>query len=185
MFVILVEKKEDAGTEKSIVKVLYTKNENIVRSWALQYAKQVIEHLDSTTENVSLYGKSNACGVDVSYKTTNRGYLYNTTKTKTERLLELSWYEYLNHNIDVQMEDEPLSVGLNEEINNRVLKQLDKESLYQLITRVQQRLKLQEKWNHVEYTNLMSEMVRDFRKELYSNVARRLKRFGKRTSSIQ
>jgi hypothetical protein len=185
MFVILLDQKEEA---KQILNVIYTTNESIVRKWVMDYVQKVVSTLSESTcgnnKTLNVIEDKHSCMIDVTSDTTKKGYLYNTTKTKKERLLELSWYEYDNKNETIEINDDSLSLSLNEEINNRVLKQLDKESLYQLIIRVQQRLKHQEKWSYIEYTNLMSEMVSDFKKELYSNVAKKMKRFGKRTTSI-
>jgi hypothetical protein len=72
--------------------------------------------------------------------------------------------------------------NINQEVNNRVLKQLDKDTLLQVLYKIQQRIETKPNWNKTEFTGLISETLKNFRKELYSSVAKRMKRFGKRKS---
>ena len=68
---------------------------------------------------------------------------------------------------------------INNEINNRVLKQLDQNSLYQIIIELESKIRTKSTWNRTEYVGLVSETIQKFKKSLYSTVAKRMKRFGK------
>ena len=68
---------------------------------------------------------------------------------------------------------------INNEINNRVLKRLDKNSLYQIIIELESKIRTKSTWNRTEYVGLVSEIIKNFKKSLYSTIAKRMKRFGK------
>jgi hypothetical protein len=121
-----------------------------------------------------------------NYKKTNRGYIYNSSDKLSDVLYTISIVEYDGENKwGVGLADNANYTNINNEINNRVLKQLDKESLYQVFIKLQSSIMNRKTWNKTEYTGLIAEVVRNFKKELYSSIAKRLKRFGKQQAAQQ
>jgi len=114
-----------------------------------------------------------------SYKKIHRGYVYNTSDRIQEVVCTIKILDYKSEDCVSRAENGTLLWNdINAEINNRVLKQLDKDSLYQVIIEVQDRIPFRGSWDKGEYTQMVTEVLQDFRKESYSAVVRRMKRYG-------
>ena len=51
--------------------------------------------------------------------------------------------------------------NINQEINNRVLKQLDKDTLIQILHKIQQRIETKSHWNKTEFVGLFTEILKN------------------------
>ena len=71
-----------------------------------------------------------------------------------------------------------LFMNINEEIQKRYLKSMDKDSLHQLISQINQIVYTKENWTNKEYLNFFNEILQNFKKESYSSIAKKLQRFG-------
>ena len=183
MFIIL---RKEENIEK-VINIIYGENESIVKKWVTGYLVDKIERLSvepllPDTKNTS-YIVTDEPGVSNlirKYKKVNRGYMYNSSDKVEEIVCSVRFLEF-----DGILTLETSSVcgmwsDLNVEINNRVLKRLDKESLYQVMNRIQLSVYAKSIWNKDEYTGMVAEIIKDFKKELYSNVAKKMNRFGKK-----
>jgi len=72
-----------------------------------------------------------------------------------------------------------LWTDINEEANNRVLRSLDKDSLLQFHEKLMVNLHSKSQWTRKEYVALVSEVLKQFKKESYSSVVQKLQRYGK------
>jgi hypothetical protein len=174
-----------------VLNILYGTDSTPVSAWVLEYLEQQVQSLKMTPyqENIKYisYSVKNIDGFNFellkSYKKVNKGYVYNSSEKITEILQKIKILEYNENHVDslhsVQFGTDMWS-NLNEEINNRVLKQLDKESFYQIFQKIQNSIKRKRTWTNIEFTALVIDVVKDFKKELYSSIAKRMKRFGKR-----
>jgi hypothetical protein len=114
-----------------------------------------------------------------TYKKIHKGYVYNSSDRVQEVLYTIKFLEY--HTKDCMSRSENGTLlwnDINVEINSRVLKQLDKDSMYQVIMEVQDRIPLKGTWDREEYTHMVTDVLQDFRKESYSAVVKKMKRFG-------
>ena len=185
MFIIL---KKRFDTDE-ILNVFYGQDETLVRKWIKNYIEEEIESLnlspvsegiknvtytiDDSEKNIKLIKK---------YKKVNKGYIYNSSEKLDEVMYTIITMEYSGNTEFYGLNaNEPWN-NINNEINNRVLKQLDKDSLYQVLLTLQTKINTKESWNKIEYTNLISETIKSFKKELYISVAKKLKRFGRKQS---
>lgn len=119
------------------------------------------------------------------YKRVVPGYVYNSHKRVRELVCT---FRVLAYDDSRAPSFEPLHSGLwgniNQEINHRVMKKMDKESLYQVLCSVESVLLKKVSWTGIEYIAVLSETLRTFKKDLYSNVARRMQRFGNRFAPL-
>jgi len=112
------------------------------------------------------------------YKQIAKGYVYNSYHPQrqvvcTVKALIFSGINNLTHSKG------NLWNNVNEEINSRVIKQMDHASLCQLWNTVNQQLDTKETWNKQEFTFMVSHALKDFRKELFSSIAKKMRKFGK------
>jgi hypothetical protein len=119
------------------------------------------------------------------YKQVYRGYVYNSSERTETILCTVRYLEFDGDNIPFDGISSNLWNDLNTEINHRVLKEMDRDSLYQLFGDLQSRLKCKSNWTTPEFTSLLSETLKSFHKELFSNIAKRMRRYGKRHSAYK
>ncbi|NDC95278.1 hypothetical protein EB118_12540 [bacterium] len=180
---IVLKKVENTIT---VCNVFYGHNLSVVQNWVNDYLVEYSNGLKTTPvqkyeKEVEYYVTDNC--VYKRYKTLNKGYVYNNYTTHKDNLLSLTILPFDGH-IDFVPENNSLLSNINEEINNRVLKQLDKESLLQILQKVNKLTKSKAKFTSTEYTGIIMEVIRDFKKELYSSIAKKLKRFGKKPQAL-
>lgn len=174
-----------------VINVVYGNDETLVRNWVRDYINDDIESRKRTPlpENVKsiVYemndGRSSFELIQRT-KHISKGYIYNSSEKKTDVLYSITLLQYNTNNVLTGLTADHTWANINNEINNRVLKQLDKESLYQTIVKLQQGINTKNTWNKIEFTSLLSDITRNFRKDLYSSVAKRMKRFGKKQNLV-
>lgn len=181
----IVIKKELESEE--VLNIVFGENDYFVNDWIQNYMMDQIvnlkmcptpEGLKSIDYIIENNYSLNECKLIKKYKKVNKGYVYNTSEKQTKILFTIKYLQYDGDNIIYSNDINNLHKDLNNEINNRVMRQLDKDSLFQVIGNIQKRTLLKKSWNQVEFTNMVSETVKTFKKELYSSIAKKMKRFG-------
>jgi hypothetical protein len=184
MYIVL--KKTDEVDE--ILNILFGENEEEVQTWINTYMSEQIEDLkmcplEDGIKNLDYVTNANydrnQFELIKKYKKVHKGYVYNSSEKLTKVLCTIKYIQYDgNCNVSFVHKKSVLKRDLNNEINSRVMRQLDKDSLYQVMTNIQQKTLIKKSWDSFEFTNMVSETIRSFKKELYSSIAKKMKRFG-------
>lgn len=169
MFIVL---KKQSGNSDEVLNMFYGETETGVAIFIKEYINEDIEKLklqpNLSTEKYVEYeieNNKNITNLIKSYKKIHKGYIYNSSERIKETLYTLEVLEYdCNKSLPTNIPSNNLWLNLNDEINNRVLKQLDKESLYQIFVKIQAAIKTKQDWNKVEYINLINEVIKNFKK---------------------
>lgn len=187
MFVILkktIEKDE-------ILNIFYGQDELLksIREWIKEYIEQDIKNrkLNETPEEIKKFKEiiyeindgHHSFELIKKTKATKKGYIYNVSEKVAKVLYSINILE-CNSNKIIFLENSEHFNNINKEINNRVLKHLDKESLFQVLQKIQSGIYTKKQWNSTEYTGLVSETIKTFKKDMYSSIAKKMKRFGKK-----
>lgn len=186
MFIIL---KQSPSENDEILNVFYCDELTLIRNWVKDYINNDIVSyryipVQKYTKYVSyeLNDGDNHFQLLRKYKRIHPGYVYNSSELITEVIYTITILEFDSNKPVRNLESSEMWRNINSEINNRVLKQLDKDSLFQVFCTVQEKISKKRDWNRTEFIGVLSETLRNFRKELYSSIAKRLKRFGRRQS---
>ena len=174
-----------------VLNVFYGNDTTVINNWIKDYINDDIESLKIIPLNKDIRAvlyetieNQNKIELIKRFKKVNKGYIYNSSERLTETIYTITTLEYDGINKfnceQYTLKGNSKWADINGEINNRVLKQLDKESLYQILKKIQGSIKLKSSWNYTEYTSLVSEILKTFKKDVYSSLAKRLKRFGKK-----
>lgn len=171
-----------------ILNIFYSNDITPIRNWVKEYINEDIESYRYTPnkqhiKNVfyELNDGYTCLQLLKRYKQIYKGYVYNSSEKLTDLIYSINILEYTPNHIN-NLETSDMWKNINQEVNNRVLKQLDKDTLLQVLYKIQQRIETKPNWNKTEFIGLISETLKNFRKELYSSVAKRMKRFGKKKS---
>ena len=177
MYIII--KNQDDTSE--IINIIYNKESS--KLWITEYINENYIK-DDITKMYEIYNNENGLKTILKKKETilKKGYFLNETKIH-ETIITFEILEYKCVNvppIEIKIrKNDKLWENINEEINNRVLKKMDKDSLYQYINIVKNNINLKSNWTSNEYIHLSNEYLYSFRKELYSSIAKKTKRYGK------
>lgn len=189
MFIILKQSNQSFSESDEVLNVFYCKDLTVIRNWIKEYINQDIEsykyapieedikyltyEINDGERNFELLKK---------YKRINRGYIYNSSERITDILYSISILEFNSETNVSNLEATNIWRGVNNEINNRVLKQLEKDTLLQILNSIQDKIHTKNNWNKTEFISLVSDTLREFKRDLYNTISKRVKRFNKRHS---
>lgn len=195
MYIILKQSSRE-GENDEILNMFYCSNQTIIRNWVKEFIRNdIITRKENDkqindkiilTDTEDFYKRQGTYEINDAetnfqliklYKKISKGYIYNSSEKLSEIIYKISILEF-DDNLISALNNEKWS-DINNEINNRVLKQLDQNSLYQIIIELESKIRTKSTWNRTEYVGLVSETIQKFKKSLYSTVAKRMKRFGK------
>lgn len=184
--------KQSSEGENEILNMFYCPNQILVRNWVKEWIANDIAKRTEIEQNCETKKQTDVKSITYEindgdtnfqlirkYKKLYKGYIYNSS----EKLAQVIYKIYIldfdeNVSVPAFVNDEKWA-DINNEINNRVLKRLDKNSLYQIIIELESKMKIKSSWNRTEYVGLVSETIQNFKKALYSSIAKRMHRFGK------
>ena len=70
--------------------------------------------------------------------------------------------------------------GINSEITHRVMRQVDQDSLYRINLNFEAAIKTKDNWNSTELIMMRNEITKNYKKELYSSIVKKMKKFEKK-----
>jgi hypothetical protein len=183
MYIIL---KTTPSDNDEIVNVFYCQDITIVRNWVRQYIETDIKSLEfcpGTQDLKNITYELNDADKNIElikkYKRVSKGYIYNSSERIVDVIYSISILEFDSDNCVTGLISSNNWENFNTEINKRVLRQLDKESLFQVFMKLQQRIHTKTHWNKTEYTGLVTETVKSFKKQLYTSITKKMKRLNK------
>jgi hypothetical protein len=184
--------KTDLKTNnEEIVNILYGENPSYINNWVNNYFEQEICSLKMAPyENEFIKKDSLDYFVEIEngmyylvkkYKRVLKGYLYNSFDKISERLYSVRVMTY--ENTEQFLDEQPCDMlwnGINMEIIHRVMKQIDKESLFQLNMKFESAIKTKQHWTSTELIMLQCELIKTHKKNLYSSVVKKIKKIEKK-----
>jgi hypothetical protein len=182
---IIVRCQDNCAEE--VLNIIYGSCENLAIDWINQYLITEMTSLTfcpplQNTKNVSY--KIEECDSNCSklvrqFKKIHQGYIYNSSEKLIETICTVKFLEYTGSTPVIDTSVNPLWTNINSEINNRVIKHLDTDTLRRLFRDIQVKVNTKRIWTNVEYISLVGSTLKEFRKELFKSIAKKTKRFGK------
>ena len=173
MFVIL--KNDYIKNNKSIINIMYGDKYD---SWINIFLDYELNDLNESNINETISYMIEDNNIVMLEKTIKTGYLYNTESMKKKVIVTIEAIEYDTCGLSCyEIQNNKLFKEINSEINNRVLKSLDKESLYQVFNTLNKNLTIKKKWTSDDFVNILNDILKNFKKELYSSIAKKLNRY--------
>lgn len=186
----IIIKKDLLSNTEEVVNVFYGENDTYIENWINAYFDQEIDGLkmspcegdikpDSLDYFVEI--KDNIYYLIKKYKMVLKGYIYNSSEKVSQTLFSIRCLYY--NNIDSllnKVQSQPLWNGINSEVTHRVMRQVDKDTLYQINMKFEGAIKTRENWSSTELVMLQNEITRTHKKELYSSIVKKMKKFEKK-----
>jgi hypothetical protein len=186
----IIIKKDLLSNFEKVINIFYGENDSYIENWINTYFDEEINRLKMTpckgninyeTLDYFVEIKDNIYYLIKKYKVILRGYIYNSSEKVSDKLFSIHCLSY--NNIDTpltQTHTQPLWNAINSEVTHRVMKQVDKDTLYQMNMKFQGAIKTKDMWNSTELVMLQNEITRTHKKELYSSIVKKMKKFEKR-----
>ncbi len=186
------------GNKEEILNIIY-KDEFYIHAYIKNYIDNYIknnkdnEFIIENVDNVYVLKSKNI--------KSKKGYIYNTQKTSICELFSIKFLEYthsgepINEDLNLfpeiipRLEEEYKKMlkidqyDLNFEIIKRIVKKLDATTLNQIFLDILDNIHLKDNWTKKEIINMFSDVLKDFKKELYSSIVKKLNRYGKKSKS--
>ena len=187
MFIII--KHDLTQSKKEVANIIYGDS---YEAWATGYLTDTLSEISDTpntpgtpdTPGISYYTDIQLLSIIKKENILEKGYIFNNKTVKETPIITLEVLEYNPRSLDFNKTHSECKLweNLNNEINHRVLKNMDKDSLYQVFIELDKNMKLKQNWTSNDFINILNELLKNFRKQLYSSVAKKLRRY--KSSSI-
>lgn len=163
---------------QEVINIFYAENQKYIEEWIHNYLNNCkVDEIESEIEN-----DGTIFHLIKKQKVLSNGYLYNTSKILSEKMYSVKILDF-ECNLPIYPCEGPTNVlwnGINNEINHKIMRQIDHESLYQLNIKFDNALKTKNTWNTTEIIMLQNEITRCHEKQLYSSIIKKIKKFNKK-----
>lgn len=183
MFIII--KNDLIKSKKEVANIIYG---DTYETWTSNYLTEIISDIIieiSSSDNKTSYHKDDQLlSIIKKEEIIEKGYIFNNKSVKETPIISLEVLEYNPRALEFNKTNSECKLweNLNSEINQRVLKNMDKDSLYQVFMELDKNMKLKHNWTTNDFINILNELLKNFRKQFYSSVAKKLRRY--KSSSI-
>jgi len=192
MFIIVKHNNHFPSENDEVLNIFYTVDLTCIRDWIKEYINQdIISYSYSPIEEDLKYltyelndGEHNFQLLK-KYKRISRGYIYNSSERITDVLYSISILEFDSEKKTTPLQGSHMWKSVNVEINNRILKSLDKDSILTIFNVVQDKIHSKNNWNKTEFISVVSDTLREYKGAMYKSISKRLKRFNKRKNSYK
>lgn len=187
MFIIIKQNIHFPSENDEVLNIFYTSDLIHVRDWIKEYINQdIISYSYSPIEQDLKYltyelndGEHNFQLLK-KYKRVNRGYIYNSSERIIDVLYSISILEFDSEKQTSPLKTSDMYKSVNIEINNRILKSLDKDNILCIFNTIQDKIYKKNNWNKSEFVSVVSDTLREYKGALYKSISKRVKRFNKR-----
>jgi len=188
MYIVLEtsERSDELNTEK-VLDILYTTDANVVEKWITNYLEMQCTSILYTpigknerdrTVSIAFNQQQSRFTLSKRFRQILRGYMYNSSQYTVDEIVKVRYLSFDGVNPSVDVNSIELQKDIKTEINHRVLKQLDKDSLYQVVRNVENIITQREHWTREEIIDVVSNVVHDFKRKLYNTIAKRLRTYN-------
>lgn len=174
MYIILERSVKD-GSE-SVISVIYGERESYVHDWVSKYLGE--KQRNEGEGEIQIEQLDNVYNLIKRENIVKRGYIYNS-KTTVSSILSTVTILYFDGVASQYIGGSGLWRKLNNQINTRILKNMDREELCQVIDQINCHVEQKRNWTRDEYTILVRDILSNFTKKLYSAVVK----YGKKNKT--
>lgn len=187
MFIIVKHNNHFPSEIDEVLNIFYTTDLISVRNWIKEYINQdIISYSYSPIEQDLKYltyelndGEHNFQLLK-KYKRISRGYIYNSAERITDILYSISILEFDSNKTTSSLQESDMWKNVNVEINNRILKNLDKDSILTIFNTIQDKIHKKNNWNKTDFVSVVTHTLREYKGAMYKSISKRIKRFNKR-----
>jgi len=177
--------------EEKVINIIYGEDRDYVEEWINIYCMNEINSLimcpllyNTFCINYNIENENNLFRIIKKYKQLKEGYIYNSYKNVSEIVCSIK-YTYFDEKSDEQINinvfDKLKNVdnSIQKETCHRIMKSLNKDELFEMIINFENALTTKNIWNNKELQLLQIETIKNYRKTMYNNTFRKVKKINK------
>ena len=177
--------KNEIKSQDEILNIIYGDNENYVKTWIEIYFDMIIEKKEVLLPDEKYFVEIENGIYYLVKKDKNiiKGYIYNTPQHITEKIFSIKYLKFTGSQETGLLQSLSDKIKLNEldglypeitnNINHKVLNQIDRESLYEIYCAFEGAIRTKDIWNISELIILQNKVTRELKKDLYSTVLKK------------
>jgi hypothetical protein len=184
---------------EKVINIIYGEDSNYVEDWINTYCMNEIESLimcpllpNVFSINYTMEKDKQLFKLIKNYKKLKEGYIFNSYKNVSEIVFSIK-YTYFNENenenenilnklakLNRQDKQDNGTFFVQKETCHRIMENLNKEELLQIIINFESALITKNIWNNKELELLQNETIKNYRKTMYNNISRKVKKINKK-----
>lgn len=173
-----------------ILNIIYGEDHHVVMVWVEKWLQTEINSLmycpiEKNIKNISYDiiwsvedNSRELVQLIKNYELKSPGYIYNQWLSQTQIISQIKVIKYNVNSICLSVNQSQLNTDIKKEINRRIMNELDRDSLYQAIQKIETLIDSKNNWTRTEYRNLVNEVLKNHEKELYSVIVKKTKKYG-------
>lgn len=196
MYIIsLYQNSSPVYAEEKVLNIIYGEDSEYIKNWINLYCINEIDSLimspplyNTHSINYIIENNENVFNLIKKYKQSKEGYIYNSYKKVSEIIYSIKYNYFdehkefenesvLNKIANLYLEDTHTKLSfIQKEICHRIMRNLNKDELFEVIINFETTLRTKNIWNNKELQLLQNETIKKYRKTMYNNISRRLKK---------
>lgn len=172
MFIII--KTDLLSHEEEIIDVIYGEEYDYAVNIIEKYYNDLIVNLKNDTKFEYIVEIKNTDFFLIKkYTNVTKGYIYNKSSLKLESISSIKIKEFNENKMRINLNKSQLWANINSEINKRIIKNMDKESLYQFRNKFNDIINTNNTWTNTSLVMLENKLVKEFKKELFTSIVKK------------
>lgn len=185
-------KNDFISNTQSILNIFHIDDDDYIEKWINEYIQHQIKNKVSSSEDKN----SNIC--DISYeiqsnfsefsliekqKIINKGYIYNSNTHNYTKLFTININIYTDNietcvasSLQEKLPYTKLYNDINEEINKRITKELNQETLLLLQSEYNKKIQTKNTWTQKELILLQNTIIKKHEIQLFNNISKQLRK---------
>ncbi len=167
MHILLFHQKD----QSKVLNIFYGENDTFINKYVNEYIQHYTQKHNYTNTTVEITQDENNEKYTIYHHITTlkTGFFFNSHSVTTEELfnIQILPFDETQFIENISQENSSLWKDINQMINNKILKQLDQESLYQVFLKMGSSIHTKLHWTATELIQLQNTILKDFKKDLY------------------
>ena len=182
----VLAKNDFISNSQSILNIFHVDDDDYIEKWISEYIQNEIKELSKETskEEISYEIQSNFTEFSLikKHKIINKGYIYNSNSFEYKKLFTiniLTFIESITETCLSVQQKQPytkLYNDINEEINKRITKELNQETLLLLQSEYNKKIQTKDTWTQKELILLQNTIIKKHEMQLFNNISKQLRK---------
>jgi hypothetical protein len=185
----ILAKNDFISNSQSILNIFHVDdddNDDYIEKWINEYIQNEIKDLSKETskEEVSYEIQSNFTEFSLIQKSKiiNKGYIYNSNSYNYTKLFTINILPFTENitetcvNLQEKQPYTKLYNDINEEINKRITKELNQETLLLLQSEYNKKIQTKDTWTQKELILLQNTIIKKHEMHLFNNISKQLRK---------
>lgn len=183
----ILVKTDFISNSQSILNIFHVDDEDYIEKWINEYIQQEIKNKETNLE----LSKENSYEIQCNFtefsliqkqKITNRGYIYNSNNFEYTKLFTININEFTENitetcvSVQEKLPYTKLYNDINEEINKRITKELNQETLLLLQSEYNKKIQTKNTWTQKELILLQNTIIKKHEIQLFNNISKQLRK---------